>query len=72
MSRQLAESGCFVRELQPMCAKNVAGRAAGNYRLIACASPEFRVSVVEKSLCALFEARGLAAQMGNNFAGEMK
>ena len=23
-------------------------------------------------LCALFEARGLAAQMGNNFAGEMK
>jgi hypothetical protein len=23
-------------------------------------------------LCALFEARGLAAQMGNNFAGEVE
>ena len=61
-----------MRELRPMCAKNVAGRAAGNCQAGSLRFPEFRVSIVEKSLCALFEARGLAAQMGENFAGEMK
>ena len=56
-SRQLAETGRFTRELRLTGCKGVAGRAAGNCRLAACAP--------QKSGFNLREQRHFAQVSGN-------